>query len=94
MWPAAPVWGNAMLIAAAGAALVLAAAFGRAMGNSPVGRRILYWSPLAVAFVVFTYVGVALVTTLSTSPGSCIYSSEHPSDCQEGVASPSRTPSI
>lgn len=94
MWPTATVWGSALLMAAAGAALILAAAFGRAVGDSAAGRRILTWSPVAVAFVVLAYVGVALVTTPSTPPEACIYSSEHPSGCQEGVASPSRDPSI
>ncbi|HQS17202.1 hypothetical protein [Reyranella sp.] len=94
MWLTASVWGNALLIAAAGAALVMAAAFGRAVGESPAGNRLLRWSPLGVAFVVVAYVGVALVTTPRTPPESCIYSSEHPSGCQEGVASPSRGPSI
>lgn len=94
MWPTASVWGNASLIAAAGAALIMAAAFGRAVGDSPAGKRLLRWSPLGVAFVVVAYVGVALVTTPLTPPESCIYSSDHPSGCQEGVASPSRGPSI
>ncbi len=93
MWPTASVWGNALLIAAAGAALIMAAAFGRALGDSPVGGRILRWSPLGVAFVVVAYVGVALVATPRTPPESCIYSGEHPSGCQEGVALPSRGPS-
>jgi len=94
MWPTASVWGNALLIAAAGAALVMAAAFGRAVGDSPAGIRLLRWSPLGVAFVVVAYVGVALVATPRAPPEPCIYSSEHPSGCQEGLASPARGPSI
>ncbi len=93
MWSTASVWGNALLIAAAGAALIMAAAFGRALGDSTTGRRLLIWAPLGIVFVVGTYVGIALVATPSASPVSCIYDSEHPSDCQEGVASPSRAPS-
>jgi uncharacterized membrane protein YjfL (UPF0719 family) len=94
MWPMASVWGNALLIAAAGAALILAAALGRAIGDSPAGRRLLAWAPLALAFVVVAYVGVALLTPPSRPTVSCIYDSEHPSECREGVASPSRGPSI
>jgi hypothetical protein len=94
MWPTAGVWGNALLIAAAGAALIVAAAFGRAVGDSPLGNRLLRWSPLAVAVVVVAYVGVAMVSAPRPSPEPCIYTSEHPSDCPEGVASPSLGPSI
>lgn len=94
MWLAAGLWGDALLIAAAGAALIMAAAFGRAVGDSPVGSRLLRWSPLGVAVVVVAYVGFALVTAPRAPPESCIYSREHPSDCPQGVASPSRRPSI
>lgn len=92
--PPVSIWGNALLIAATGAALILAAAFGRAMGHSAVGRKLLSWSPLAVALVVVAYLCVAAVLTPAAPPEPCIYSSEHPSDCEEGVPSPSRGPSI
>lgn len=83
------IWGNALLIAAAGAALILAAAFGRMLGETAVGRKLLRWSPLAVAAIAVTYLGVALVLTPTARPESCMYSSEHPSDCRQVVRSSS-----
>lgn len=82
------MWGNALLIVAAGAALVLAAAFGRALGESAAGRKLLRWSPVAVAAIAVAYLGVALVMTPSAPSDPCIYSSTHPSDCQEVAPTP------
>lgn len=90
MGPTANVWGNALLIAAAGAALILAAAFGRTFGASPAGRKLLSWSPLAVALVVVAYLGVALIRMPGAPSDPCIYSNAHPSDCRDGGAPSSR----
>lgn len=81
MWPTANLWGDALVIAALGSALILAAAFGRALGDSGAGRKVLGWSPVALAFVVVAYVGVGLLMTPPAPTESCIYNGEHPSDC-------------
>ncbi len=81
MWPTATLWGNALVIGAVGSALILAAAFGRALGDSAAGGRVLRWSPVALAIVVVGYVGVGLLATPSAPTERCIYSREHPSDC-------------
>lgn len=87
MWPTATVWGNALMIAAIGSALILAAAFGRALGDSTTGRKALQWSPLVLAAIVMGYVGVGTLTAPPVPTQGCIYDSEHPSDCNEGERS-------
>lgn len=84
MWPTATLWGNALMIAAMGSALILAAAFGRALGDSAAGRKALQWSPVVLAAIVIGYVGVGTLTAPAVPTQGCIYDSEHPSDCKEG----------
>lgn len=84
MWPTATLWGNALVIAAIGSALILAAAFGRALGDSSTGRKALQWSPVVLAVIVIGYVGVGMLAVPSVPTHGCIYDSEHPSDCKEG----------
>lgn len=84
MWPTATLWGNALMIAAMGSALILAAAFGRALGDSAAGRKALQWSPVVLAAIVIGYVGVGTLTAPPVPTQGCIYDSEHPSDCKEG----------
>jgi|GEM_PF-2426021 len=81
MWPTANLWGNALVIAAMGSALILAMAFGRALGGSAIGRQALHWSPVVLAVVVLAYVGVGLLMAPAVPSQHCIYDSRHPSGC-------------
>lgn len=82
MWPTDNAWANTLVLAAAGYALVLAAAFGSLLSQSPRGRMVLKAAPLVLAGLLVIYLASALlIFPPEKRDEHCIYSSAHPSDC-------------
>jgi hypothetical protein len=83
MWPTDNAWANALVFAAAGYGVVLAAAIGSLLGRSSRGRRLLKAAPLVLAGILMAYLASALLILPTNEPeDDCIYSSAHPSDCK------------
>jgi hypothetical protein len=81
MWPTDDIWGNALVFAAAGGALILAAFLGSVLGRSEQGRRIMKAASLGVAVLIVLYFAVAMHARFSGAAKECIYAPAHPSDC-------------
>jgi hypothetical protein len=81
MWPTSDIWTNSLLLAAGGAALILAAALGSVLGQSEGGRRIMKAAPIALCMLIGAYVAVAMYGQSSKPGKECIYAEAHPSDC-------------
>lgn len=82
MWPTDNAWANTLVFAAAGYALVLAAAFGSLLGQSSRGRTVLKAAPLVLAGLLVIYLASALlILSVEKRDEDCISSSAHPSDC-------------
>ena len=81
MWPTDNAWANALVFAAAGYALVLAAAFGSLLGQSSVGARCSRPHRWCLLILVVDLASALLIFSAEKWDEDCIYSSAHPSDC-------------
>jgi hypothetical protein len=81
MWPTNDVWMNALMVAAGGSAMILAAALGSVLGRSAGGRKAMKAAPVALCLLVGVYVAVAMYGGSSEPRKECIYAAAHPSDC-------------
>lgn len=81
MWPTDDILRNALIFAAAGAALMVAALLGSVIGRSSEGRKAMKVASIGLSVLIVAYVATALYATWSGPEKDCIYAPRHPSDC-------------
>ncbi|WP_421994034.1 hypothetical protein [Reyranella sp.] len=81
MWPTESIWGNVLIFAAVGYAMILSAALGSVLGQSGAGRKVLGAAPFVLAVALVAYVGTSLVLADRPGPTDCLYDKSHPSEC-------------
>lgn len=86
MWPTDDILRNALIFAAAGAALMLAALLGSVLGQSSEGRKAMKGVSIGLSVLIVVYVATAVYTSLSGPDEDCIYAPKHPSDCRPPAA--------
>jgi len=81
MWPTEDILQNALIFAAAGAAVMLAALLGSVLGQSSEGRKAMKVASIGLSVLIVVYVATAVYATWSGPGKDCIYAPRHPSDC-------------
>jgi hypothetical protein len=81
MWPTDDIWANALIFAATGGALIVAAVVGSVLGRSSEGRRAMKAASIGLGVLIVCYVAVAMYATSSKPEEDCIYAPAHPSNC-------------
>jgi hypothetical protein len=81
MWPTEDILRNALIFAAAGAALMVAAWLGSVLGQSSEGRKAMKVASIGLSALIVAYIATAAYATWSGPEKDCIYAQKHPSDC-------------
>lgn len=81
MWPTDDILRNALIFAAAGAALMIAALLGSVLGRSSEGRKAMKIASIGLSVLIAVYVRAAVYAGWPAPDKDCIYAPRHPSDC-------------
>jgi hypothetical protein len=82
MWPTDDILRNALIFAAAGAALMVAALLGSLLGRSSGGQKAMKVASIGLSVLIVVYVGAAMYAAWPEPGEDCIYAPKHPSDCK------------
>ncbi len=82
MWPTDDIRANALIFAAMGAALILAALLGSVLGRSEEGRRLMKAASIGLGILIVLYIAAATYMPSSEPDKECLYAPTHPSDCR------------
>ncbi len=81
MWPTDDVLRNALIFAAAGGALMVAALLGSVLGQSSDGRKAIKVASIGMSALIVVYIATAVCASWSGPDKDCIYAPRHPSNC-------------
>lgn len=82
MWPTDNILRNALIFAAAGAALMVTALLGSLLGRSSEGRKAMKVGSIGLSILIVVYLAAAIHATWTEADEGCIYAPKHPSDCK------------